>query len=321
MAVIFAGSAAASEQQGRNNVIETDEQLPETVFAIVGDETITLEQYQVNLHASIQQRFFHGSVPEEKLAAVRDEVTRQIIDRSLLRQEAKRRDLKPDASWVKQREVEITDRYRSNPQWEDNKEKLLKTLREQLSEDSTLSRLESAIKQVPEPDIDEVRQYYKSHEDKFTTPERIRVSMILLKVEPWSPDTVWQAAHDEAMRLIKQLRKDGGNFAELARLHSSDESAAKGGDLGYLHKGMLTDEAQQVLDQMDDGDISDPVQLLKGIAIFRLDERIKPVLNPFDASEARARGLLIRERKEHAWEKFLEELRANTRIRMNDSVL
>lgn len=266
--------------------------------------------------------FFHGSVPEEKLATVRGEVARQLIDRTLLRQEAKRRDIKPDASWIKQREDEITRPYRSNPQWETNKEQLLTTLRAQLAEDSMLYRLESTVKQVPEPNDAEVQHYYKTHADKFTTPERIRVSMILLRVEPWSPDTAWQAAHDEAVRLIDRLKKsDRNKFAELAQLHSGDESAAAGGDLGYVHKGMLTDEAQQVLDQMNTGDISDPVQVLKGIAIFRLDERVKPVLNSFDDSKVRAQGLLTREIKERAWEKFLVDLRANTRTRVNDLAL
>ena len=189
-------------------------------------------------------------------------------------------------------------------------------------EDSRLDRLESTVKQIPEPDDAEVMQYYKTHQDKFTTPERIRVSIILLKVEPWSPDTAWQAAHDEAVRLVKQLHSGKGHdFAELARLHSGDESAAKGGDLGYIHKGMLTDEAQHVLDKMKVGDISEPVQLLKGIAIFRLDERVKPVLNTFANSETRAHGLLMREKKELAWEKFLKGLHAGTQIRVNESVL
>ena len=84
---------------------------------------------------------------------------------------------------------------------------------------------------------------------------------------------------------------------------------------------MLTDEAQQVLDKMQVGEISEPVQLLKGIAIFRLDERDHPVVNTFDASEERARGLLAREKGEVAWENFLVKLRENTQIRVNESVL
>ena len=198
----------------------------------------------------------------------------------------------------------------------------MQSLREQLSTDSMINRLESDIKQVPAPSDKEVRQYYKANMDKFTTPERIRVSIILLKVEPWSPDSAWKAAYDEATQMVKQLRDEGGkNFAELARLRSSDDSADKGGDLGYVHKGMLTDEAQQVLDKMQVGEISEPVQLLKGIAIFRLDERDHPVVNTFDASEERARGLLAREKGEVAWENFLVKLRENTQIRVNESVL
>ncbi len=323
LVVVLAATASAGEMQGHDGIRWEKAQLPESVFAIVGDETITLEQYQVNLHASIKQRFFHGNIPQDKLDALRGEVAGQLIDRVLLRREAKRRGLAPDSAWVKQREDEISQRYRASPQWEKNKQDLLATLRAQLEEDSLIDHLESLVKeQVPAPSDEEVHRYYKTHQDRFTTPERMRVSIILLKVEPWSPDTAWQAAIDEARRLIAQLRDGGGHdFAELARFHSSDESAEAGGDLGYVHKGMLTDEAQQVLDKMHVGDISEPVQLLRGIAIFRLDERDEPVLNSFEDSAKRAQGLLIRERKEQVWGEFLEALRANTRIRVNESML
>ena len=42
--------------------------------------------------------------------------------------------------------------------------------------------------------------------------------------------------------------------------------------------------------------VSDPVQLLRGIAVFRLDERKPAELNDFDKVKKRAGALLVRER-------------------------
>ena len=144
--------------------------------------------------------------------------------------------------------------------------------------------------------------------------------MILLRVEPWAGGAVWEAAQEEAQRLFARLG-DGASFGDLARLHSADGSAAKGGDLGYVHKGMLAREAQEVLDAMKPGTFSAPVQMLQGFALFRLDERVAPQLNAFEQVEERARDLLHREFRERAWEDALGRLHETTAIAINEELI
>lgn len=196
-------------------------------------------------------------------------------------------------------------------------------LRGRLEEENKIARLEAQVKQgagqVAVPGAAEVRKYYQDHPEQFTTPERLRVSLILLKVAPSASAQMWQAAEQEAIQLVAKLR-NGADFAALARLHSADTSAAKGGDLGYIHHGMLAAEAQQVVDKMaSPGEISAPVMLLQGVAVLRLDERVAPVLNAMDVAEPRVRELLVRERADAAWRELLEGLRAGTSIVINDN--
>jgi parvulin-like peptidyl-prolyl isomerase len=117
--------------------------------------------------------------------------------------------------------------------------------------------------------------------------------------------------------LVRQLRQ-GADFAELARLHSQDASAEAGGDLGYLHRGMLGSTAEQALAPLAPGEVSEPVRLLEGIAIFALRERRTPRLSPLAEVRARAAELCRRERSDQARRALLARLRAGAHIEVPD---
>ncbi|MFQ5488939.1 MAG: peptidylprolyl isomerase, partial [Gammaproteobacteria bacterium] len=290
------------------------------IFATVGEEVISTEEFLVNLQAGYRQRFYHGKVPAAERLAFRREVGDSLITRRLLRGEAQRRGLQPDGKWIDEQIKGAEARYRSLPHWEAQRGELLQGLRHQLEEQSLIDQLRQAVQDLPEPGHGAVRRYYEAHPEQFTTPRRLHVSLILLRVAPWAPETGWQAAQAEARRLIASLQQ-GADFATLARLHSADESAARGGDLGYVHAGMLSPEAQQVVDGLSPGEVSEPVRLLQGYAIFRVNDQVPPQLNDFARSEKRARQLLSREMKAQAWRRLLEDLREKTPITINEALL
>ncbi|MBK9132618.1 MAG: peptidylprolyl isomerase [Gammaproteobacteria bacterium] len=314
-AVLIAAASAAGADPASE--VET---APPAVLATVGGTVITEEEYLAHLQAGIRQRYFHGQVPDEALAALRREVAQSLIDRVLLAQEGRRRGIKPDGEWVDAQLKELDERFGTDTRWQSVRAETLREGRRQLEEDSVIRQFRRQVEAVPAGDSTALREYYRSHPDKFTTPERVRVSMILLKVEPWAPGASWEAAREEAARLVERLR-DGADFSDLARLHSADPSAGRGGDLGYVHRGMFSEETQGVIDALTPGGLSAPVRLLQGFAIFRLDERVPPQLNDFAQAEARVRDLLQRERQEAAWEGMLADLRGHAGVEINEAVL
>jgi parvulin-like peptidyl-prolyl isomerase len=314
LAALATAAAAAPPAELPAEPNERDK--PSAVFATVGEAVITGGEFQASLQSSIRQRYFHGQAPTADLVALRHEVMQTLIDRVLLAREAQRRGIKPEASWVDTQLKQLEARLQSDPRRAD----LLADARGQLNDDSAIYQLKQQVEAIPEPDARAVQEYYRSHPDKFTTPERVRVSMILLKVEPWAPGASWEAAEGEAAQLREQLQQ-GADFAALARLHSADPSAERGGDLGYIHRGMFSDETQGVIDGLAPGALSAPVRLLQGFALFRLDERVAPRLNEFAQAEARARALLRREQAAAAWEGMRAGLRDNVKIEINEAAL
>jgi parvulin-like peptidyl-prolyl isomerase len=144
----------------------------------------------------------------------------------------------------------------------------------------------------------------------------MRVSLILLKVDPSATTETWKAAEAEATAIEKRLR-EGADFAELAKLHSADQSAEQGGDLGYLHVGMLPDGIQEKLDAMKPGELSTATRILEGYAVFRYEALQAPKHHDFATVRQRASDLLAREQSEEAWKSFIADLRKKAKISIN----
>jgi parvulin-like peptidyl-prolyl isomerase len=171
------------------------------------------------------------------------------------------------------------------------------------------------VRKVPEPMADEVRAFYDSHQALFTEPEKLHLSAILLTVDPSAPKAVWDQARSEASAIHARLL-NGADFAETARLHSSGKEAERGGDLGYVHRGMLPEALEQKIDEFTIGVPAEPLTLLEGVAIFRLDERKTAKLRAFEDVSGRARDLARRDREEAAWASLMTSLRSAAEVKI-----
>jgi peptidyl-prolyl cis-trans isomerase SurA len=127
---------------------------------------------------------------------------------------------------------------------------------------------------------------------------------------------------DEArhkLDLLKDRLDHGGDFAELARLHSNDISASKGGDLGWLYPGDTVPEFERAMNTLKPGEIGAPVRTPFGWHLIQvLERRVQ------DASAERQRLVArqaIRERKaDEAYQDWVRQLRdrAYVEIRLEE---
>jgi peptidyl-prolyl cis-trans isomerase SurA len=161
--------------------------------------------------------------------------------------------------------------------------------------------------QVTEEDVEEIVGRITANSGL----KQRRISEIFLSV-----DTALQ--EDEilrnAERLFEQLRA-GANFSKLARQFSESASAARGGDLGWVREGQLSEELESALAGMQPGTLSRPIRTLSGFHILVLrDEKttsaesmtlhLKQLLFALaeDASDDRKRS--VRAQAEEAREKI-----------------
>lgn len=76
---------------------------------------------------------------------------------------------------------------------------------------------------------------------------------------------------EEAADLVTRAR-DGEDFAELAKAHSTGPSGPNGGNLGWFGEGMMVPEFENAVKDMGKGDISEPVQTQFGWHVIKLND-------------------------------------------------
>jgi peptidyl-prolyl cis-trans isomerase SurA len=130
-------------------------------------------------------------------------------------------------------------------------------------------------------------------------------------------------SQDQARRRLADLRErlenKAADFADLARLHSNDGSASKGGDLGWVYPGDTVPDFEKTMNELKPGQLSAPIQTQFGWHLIQVLERRNE-----DVSKERQRQAArqaLRERKaDEAYQEWLRQLRdrAYVELRLED---
>ena len=312
--LISEGWAAPAQTNTKNNSKKT----PVTGFATVGNTVITWQEYQNAFTSESNTKFYHAKPNENELAAFQRQVGDKLVNDALLVQEAKRRKLQPDDEAVNQELQKYEQRFATDPNWSGARPRVLPIITKRLQNENIRNQLEKLVRDVPEPTEKQLSEYFKAHPDKFTAPPQPRISVILIRVDPSSSSEEWQKATEEAQGLVKRARA-GEDFAALARDYSGDVTAEEGGDMGYMHTGMLPGLPEETVSKLQPGETSDPVRLLEGEAIFRLTDRIPAKSVTFEDSKERVSELLRKEQSDNAWASLLTQLKKKTPVQVDES--
>ncbi len=118
----------------------------------------------------------------------------------------------------------------------------------------------------------EVTEFFDTYKDSLGfIPEKFTLAHIF--INPKATEKVKEQTYALARSLLDSL-KNGADFAELAKRYSDDPgSAAQGGDLGFVKRGVFFPEFESAAFALQDGEISDVVESPVGLHIIELLER------------------------------------------------
>ena len=117
---------------------------------------------------------------------------------------------------------------------------------------------------------------------KALSSERVRVQRIMIRLSPGATDNERKRALKTAQQLKKRL-DDGEDFGKVAKEESEDpESAARGGDIGYVLHGVAPPELDKAAFSMDVGQTSAPILTETGYNIMRVTEKRAAEAPEFD---------------------------------------
>ncbi|MEM7540291.1 MAG: peptidylprolyl isomerase [Pseudomonadota bacterium] len=115
-----------------------------------------------------------------------------------------------------------------------------------------------------------------------------------------------------ALEHLSQLKirlESGDDFATLAKTHSDDRtSALAGGDLGWVSKGQMVPEFEEIMEVADIGMYAGPIKSEFGYHILQVRER-RTIDGTEDAQRARARRAIQRRKFDEARQAWLRRLR------------
>lgn len=118
---------------------------------------------------------------------------------------------------------------------------------------------------------DEIRAFFREHEDQFDRQGRAVVSVIAIPRVVTAADSAAARARAEALRAEIV---GGADFAAVAQRESADTiSGAQGGDLGRGARGRFVPEFESAAYALRPGQVSQPVLSDFGYHLIRVDER------------------------------------------------
>lgn len=110
------------------------------------------------------------------------------------------------------------------------------------------------------------------------------------------------------LRNLKERLENNADFAGLARAHSEDASATKGGDLGWLSPGDTVPEFERAMDALKPGQIGDPILTPFGWHLIQVLERRNEDMSK-ERQRLMARQALRARKSDEAYQEWVRQLR------------
>lgn len=245
-----------------------------------------------------------GALQREQVAK---SILDQLVDRALILQEARRRNLvAPDAD-VDARLADIRRNFPSEAEFESAlraRGLSVAELRDRIRFEIAAQKLMAAVSQ-PQVSDAEVRDYFARNRAAFDQPAQARVRHILLRTPA------------EARIVLARLR-GGEDFGAVARELSQDPgSKERGGELGMIQRGQTVPEFEQAAFSLPIGQISDPVKTSFGYHILQVQERVAAKPATLEAAREQIVRALTERKQREAFEAWLRGARERASIVTN----
>lgn len=339
--IVFVGCAGNAPSQ--SNASSADTPLP-PVVATVNDRPIQTKLYEMYLKNGRAELGLDPNTEDgrRKLDQLREGIVSELIDRTLIAQEAERLGLSIPPEKMSQAEQRAVQEFGGDQKYDaylaehhltrDEYREVIKMeiyggmMREELNKGLTVSD-------------EDIQKYYEAHKNDpaLQQPERVTASHILIMARPnviaqqlgreqnLSGDALTKAVNAEMekrRKVAEELQRKaaaGADFAALARQSSEDPSSReKGGDLGTFTRNTHTRAFDDAAFALKPGALSAVVQTDFGFHVIKVSAHEQP--RPMTLAEAtpEIRNRLLTEREAARLTDWLKEARRKAKIRINE---
>ena len=256
------------------------------------------------------ERAFTDMDPTAREGQLRDWAAENLIERTLIAQEAARSDVTvaPD---------EVEEAFSRLKKVYDDPKKMFDDLQcqddlqahQHIHESLKATKLVERIGQTAAgPTRHQIEQYYAENQGLFVQSEQVRTAHIVKYIN-------WQCDEHAAERVILQAQAElirGVPFELVVERYS--DCPERGGSLGCISRGELVEEFEDMLFHLGPGQVSDVFRTRYGFHIAKVYERIPPKPLPLAQVRAGIEAELAQNLRSEAVYAFVDALRAKAQI-------
>lgn len=316
VACFLAGSAHAQQSE----VIDG-------IAAVVNGDVITYSQVREligarerALRASYQGPELENKIKEMRLAALKD-----LVDRQLILQEFKKKEKEGASipSYMVDDSVARTIRERFGG----DRSAFVRTLKAQgytVTKFKEIEREKIIVSAMRQTYVKEdfaisplqIQAYYDKHKVDYSTPEQVKLRMIVLR-EGSDSDTGLPGGKKEMAREIRAKLTSGAEFGRMAQMYSEDPTTqAAEGDWGWIDKKTLSEELTAHAFALRAGEISNVIQIGNSYYIMMVEARKNAAVKPIGEVRDEIEQNLIQAEKMKELQRWLDTLRQAAYIKI-----
>lgn len=286
----------------------------EEIVARVNNQIITLADLERSRQAMRGElsREAAGPEREKQLQEREKDLLRDLIDQSLLVQRATDMGISVEADVIKHLDrirqdtgldsLEALERAAAaqGVDFEDFKQQI----RNQILTQTIIQKEVSGKVML---DSEELRDYYLKHQQELARPESVYLREILVSTEGVPAEQL--PAREERVREVLAKIRAGEKFEDLAKTYSDAPTAAEGGDLGTFEVEKLAANVRDLIGNLLEGGVSDPLRTPQGYLILQKVSHLPAGIPPFEKAESEIMQKLYLDKVQPALREYLNNLR------------
>jgi parvulin-like peptidyl-prolyl isomerase len=335
-------TSCASSTQSQSNA-SSSAQLP-SIVATVNDRPIQTKLYEMYLKNGREELGLDPNTEDgrRKLEQLKEGIVSELIDRTLIAEEAERRGLTITPEKLAQAEQHTINEFGGDEKYDEylkehnlTRDEYREVIKMEVSGALVRDELNKGVSIADE----EIKSYYEAHktDPDFQMPERVTASHILIGARPnvisqqlesekhLTGDALKKAVSEEMdhrRKVAEDLRKkilSGADFAAIARQSSEDPSSKeKGGDLGTFARGTHTRTFDDAAFSIKPGTIGEVAQSDFGFHIIKVAKHEQARAMTLEEAQPEIRKRLMTAHEASKLKDWLKDARARARVRINE---
>jgi peptidyl-prolyl cis-trans isomerase SurA len=308
-------------------VLAQQAQVIDGIAAVVNGDVITYSQLRewIGARERALRSAYQGAELETKLKEIRLAALKDLVDRQLILQEFKKKE--KDGATIPS--YVLDDRVQTiiREEFGGDRSAFVRTLKSQgytITKFKEIERDKIIVQVMKNMHVKDsfvisptqIQAYYDKHKVDYSTPEQVKLRMIVLR-EDDNSDTGPAGGKKEMAQEIRSKLTSGADFGRMAQMYSEDASTQQSeGDWGWIDRKTLSEELTNKAFALRAGEISDVIEIGNSYYIMMVEARKNAAVKSISEVRDEIEQNLIQKEKSDELQRWLDTLRQNAYIKI-----